>query len=475
MTTRDGRIHQWYPHQCCFPSILLHRWLSNGSLVHSSRHKLLDPWENALQEGELVRTVQPSSQHVYLLTDAGRVLRIGTCADVQDEDGNFVWEATARDVTPISAKGQLSVKRLLLSAHSSQGWVVVKQTSERIALSQGVAVASAGVSAQMGLSVNPTCTTALSGTDELVEFRHNSLEALEMVGKRCNFRSGDGLITLVGCGVSNTAFLTSKGAVFVSGLGQFTGLGLEPNVVVTEPTRVIALEGKPVTWVACGAAHTAVLTTTRKLYSWGHGQGPGGTDEPLCKVVESVTGVVSRVTCGPHCTIVFEARKVSEPCSATPCFSSSEQLTDTKARYTHKSEMLSITKARYAPRQQDSVDISEAQQAALRGRPRRRRHSVADLRAQCQQARAKREPPVPRRHSWDVRHAVDESKLMEVTLQAKRFLEARKLPSISPKGSPKLAPLAGAEGEMSEEVLCEDFEVLGRAMEHRGQHNNTSG
>jgi hypothetical protein len=116
--------------------------------------------------------------------------------------------------------------------------------------------------------------------------------------------------------IDMTLLSTFQGAVFVYGVGRYTGLGVTCNIA--EPALLRLLCGKNVcrystrnSWVhsawqvkriAAGAAHTAALTTNEELYTWGKAQAPDGNDQLSCKVMsdDDFCSLVPRLTC-PDC------------------------------------------------------------------------------------------------------------------------------------------------------------------------------
>ncbi|PWA22073.1 hypothetical protein CCH79_00010338 [Gambusia affinis] len=77
----------------------------------------------------------------------------------------------------------------------------------------------------------------------------------------------------VACGGSHTVALTDSGGVYSFGLGQFGQLGLGTFVFESQLPRPVqrVQAGRP-TRVTCGESHTAVLTDTGLLYSFGDGR-----------------------------------------------------------------------------------------------------------------------------------------------------------------------------------------------------------
>mmetsp|Transcript_14147 Transcript_14147/g.39114 ORF Transcript_14147/g.39114 Transcript_14147/m.39114 type:complete len:563 (-) Transcript_14147:2003-3691(-) len=108
----------------------------------------------------------------------------------------------------------------------------------------------------------------------------------------------------VSAGLFHSAFCTEAGELFTFGYGGDgrLGLGNETNCLV--PTRVVHLEGKHVAQVSCGSHHTALITKTGSLYSFGknehgllgHGDEEKRLEPTFVRSLESIS--VSQVSCG---------------------------------------------------------------------------------------------------------------------------------------------------------------------------------
>ncbi|XP_012586719.1 PREDICTED: X-linked retinitis pigmentosa GTPase regulator-like [Condylura cristata] len=76
----------------------------------------------------------------------------------------------------------------------------------------------------------------------------------------------------VACGGAHTVVLTEK-AVYTFGLGQFGQLGLGPFLFETlEPKVVDQIEHQKVSYICCGENHTALITDVGRLYTFGNGR-----------------------------------------------------------------------------------------------------------------------------------------------------------------------------------------------------------
>jgi E3 ubiquitin-protein ligase HERC2 len=85
-------------------------------------------------------------------------------------------------------------------------------------------------------------------------------------------------VSHVDCGGAHTAAVTASGEVYTWGLGgqwwswTLGGLGHGDRNSQAMPKQVAALEGIRVVKVACGKMHTLALTSEGSVYAWGEGQ-----------------------------------------------------------------------------------------------------------------------------------------------------------------------------------------------------------
>ncbi|CAM9098845.1 unnamed protein product [Ascophyllum nodosum] len=78
------------------------------------------------------------------------------------------------------------------------------------------------------------------------------------------------------CGQDHTAVITSSGELFTFGNNRFGALGLPghneegPPIVASNPQLVSTLSGKCIVQIGCGLQHTVALTRAGHVYTWGH-------------------------------------------------------------------------------------------------------------------------------------------------------------------------------------------------------------
>ncbi|KAL7556435.1 hypothetical protein ACA910_020346 [Epithemia clementina (nom. ined.)] len=122
----------------------------------------------------------------------------------------------------------------------------------------------------------------------------------------------------VTCGSYHTAAVTAQGDLYTWGGGMYGKLGHGTEAGASTPKRVQALVGLPVAQIACGSRHTAVVTATGVLYTWGdrengvagHGETQGHQYAPrrLERLAHKVIAQLS--ACGFHTAAVTDTGEV---------------------------------------------------------------------------------------------------------------------------------------------------------------------
>ncbi|XP_077559435.1 E3 ubiquitin-protein ligase HERC2 isoform X3 [Haemaphysalis longicornis] len=117
----------------------------------------------------------------------------------------------------------------------------------------------------------------------------------------------------ISCGSSHSAAITSSGELYTWGLGEYGRLGHGDNLTQLRPKQVAALSGQRVVQVACGSrdAQTLALCEDGSVYSWGDGDfgklGRGGSEGcSLPHAVERLQGLgVCQLECGAQFSLAL--------------------------------------------------------------------------------------------------------------------------------------------------------------------------
>ncbi|XP_034405047.1 probable E3 ubiquitin-protein ligase HERC6 [Cyclopterus lumpus] len=119
-------------------------------------------------------------------------------------------------------------------------------------------------------------------------------------------------VTQISAGATHTLFLTLPGLVYCCGANKSGQLGLNR---VDEKGRfnicmVPALRPRGVSFISCGEAHSAVLTQDGEVLTFGEGRyGQLGhnssADEVIPRLVDSLDGPASQISCGRRHTLVL--------------------------------------------------------------------------------------------------------------------------------------------------------------------------
>ena len=121
----------------------------------------------------------------------------------------------------------------------------------------------------------------------------------------------DVIVVEIACGCWHSAALSKSGAVFTWGSCKSGQLGQAHKNSVPAPKVMFHGKGGGVVKVACGTAHTAALCANGDLYTWGkHEHGRLGykalADQATPKLVTALRGIKLRdITCGVYDTAVI--------------------------------------------------------------------------------------------------------------------------------------------------------------------------
>ncbi|KAJ1478583.1 regulator of chromosome condensation 1/beta-lactamase-inhibitor protein II, partial [Baffinella frigidus] len=117
------------------------------------------------------------------------------------------------------------------------------------------------------------------------------------------------------CGLAHTVLVTEGGEVLAWGENKYSQCGTSGTTPVARPVFLGALLGVRIRSVACGGAHSAVISETGKIYSWGMGAsgqlGHGARAQVALPTPIAALSAGTRIlatTCGfGHTLIVTEA------------------------------------------------------------------------------------------------------------------------------------------------------------------------
>jgi len=310
VTSSTGQINQW----------LLH----NGQLIHCPQYQLHASQlssHKVLAEDESIQSVHPCGAKLYLQTNEGRILKVGTASYECSEEDGCVWQAVVSDATPLDKAQQPAAVALVGSTPLARhGWVVLRRDSTVAVLDDNGSKQSAPQSKASLVTVRPKGTMLVSRRGEVYSISNGPARMPINHSAPQLVKMGDLKVTQVACGLKSTTLLTSEGAVFVYGAGSYTGLGIVSEI--KEPSLLSCLWGQCVRTIACGTEHAVALTESGSLFSWGKAQGPQGSDQLTPKLLNTHDSPVSMVVCGPRCTIAlqhFEKEALPTREDSTPC------------------------------------------------------------------------------------------------------------------------------------------------------------
>lgn len=117
----------------------------------------------------------------------------------------------------------------------------------------------------------------------------------------------------IACGSSHSAAITSSGELYTWGLGEYGRLGHGDNYNQYKPKLVQSLVGKRIIQVACGSrdAQTLALTEDGAVYSWGDGDfgklGRGGSEGSMVPhEIERLSNIgVVQIECGAQFSLAL--------------------------------------------------------------------------------------------------------------------------------------------------------------------------
>mmetsp|Transcript_53547 Transcript_53547/g.142325 ORF Transcript_53547/g.142325 Transcript_53547/m.142325 type:complete len:569 (-) Transcript_53547:26-1732(-) len=149
------------------------------------------------------------------------------------------------------------------------------------------------------------------------EFGQLGIGSLPAEDRSVNPRLVEGLrsvpVRFVNCGGHHSVAVSESGEVYSWGQGKHGQLGHGDTKDCLAPRAIRALQSKLIRQVSCAEHHTAAVSESGVLFTWGRGQsgrlGHGNCEnEPLPKVVEALMGHhVVQVSCGDFHTACLTA------------------------------------------------------------------------------------------------------------------------------------------------------------------------
>lgn len=120
-------------------------------------------------------------------------------------------------------------------------------------------------------------------------------------------------VVQVACGAHHSGAVTDSGWVYTWGWNSSGQLGYETKTeTYMAPKKVDALQGIQITKISCGNSHTAVISSTGTLYTWGsnaYGELGAGKDDRKSRAAPkavAITGtVITSISCGCYTTAVL--------------------------------------------------------------------------------------------------------------------------------------------------------------------------
>lgn len=120
-------------------------------------------------------------------------------------------------------------------------------------------------------------------------------------------------ICYVSCGLYHTAFITATGSLYTFGDNKYGQLGIGTTTATQHPIKVAS--NSPVIMVACGGKHTAFITEQSQLYTFGSNKfgqlGVTGMEESLKPLLVASDAKVISVACGyDHTAFITESGRL---------------------------------------------------------------------------------------------------------------------------------------------------------------------
>lgn len=268
-----------------------------------------------------VRQIACGSGHTVVLTTEGEVYTWGRGDDGRLGHGDNGWKYVPRNAQSLS--GQVMVQVTCGSYHTAavavngdlytwgggmygklgHGTENGHSTPKRVEGLVGLSVQQIACGSRHTAVITSTGALYTWGDKENGVAGHGDTEGHQYTPKLLERLANKRVTQLSACGF-HTGCLTDQGEVYTWGEGKFGRLGHNAERNCHSPRQVEALLGKRPRQVACGGFHTAVITESGRMYTFGGGEhGQLGHGDKVNKVkptlVQSLDGVfISQITCG---------------------------------------------------------------------------------------------------------------------------------------------------------------------------------
>eukprot|EP00960_Hanusia_phi_P059775 764283-Hanusia_phi.AAC.5 len=277
----------------------------HGQLGHGDVSEVWYPFLVKGLQGKGIKSVGCGYENTFAITGTGKVLAFGSAASGKLGNGDVDGGIGGNVYLPVLLKS-LS-KFTIIQATGGKNFSLFLSNTGQI---YSVGYAANG---QLGIPLEEVEKLNLPYTGAIQEVSHKGV-----------------LIKLVSCGDSHSLALSQDGVVYSWGSGMDWALGHGGTEDTFTPKMVAMLEADPCVSVAAGGYHSAAVSATGRIYTWGRNfVGQLGTGQRIddhagenfqrlptrviLKGSADSSEMAMRVGCGQCHTIVQTALRGDEP------------------------------------------------------------------------------------------------------------------------------------------------------------------